>query len=424
MMSAYFTANKACVTVVTSLAVASLGDKIGGYNQSSLYGALGLSSLLFANWAVLQFGPKGCLIIDCCSSFILMLGVTAAVYADSVAVKMAGAVGGALVAGTGIAWGWSGQGVYFGRVAERYAALEQMDIVEVGTMLGSYFAGIFLGFEVSFKCLATVLELLWGKNGVWVFFNALALGTTLAMFSIEDMREDARFSDLGQSMKGLMLKKGGAAFRMITTEPKMQLMAGLQFAFGFYMVFLNSYINAAVVADWPGTKFIGLFAALAAVPWVSFFTGTLHDVFGMYSKTAVLCLMTAGFCAISAPFIFMPCCSPANKLWPRDPVPKWAVFLLFFSAGVARSSYEFANRSIVVDFFPKDKEAAMPCIYLFNSLTTVLGFLIFPFFSYHVQASIVVFTALLGLCSYLMALRIWLHERAEAEKKADSYVAM
>ena len=112
---------------------------------------LGLSSLCFANWAVLQFGPRGCLIIDCASSFILMLGVTAAKFSNNTSIEYAGALGGALVAGTGIAWGWSGQGVYFGRVAEKYAKVQCNSKFPSRLNKTLNFSPAFLCFELIWK---------------------------------------------------------------------------------------------------------------------------------------------------------------------------------------------------------------------------------------------------------------------------------
>jgi hypothetical protein len=413
LMSAWFTANKACVTVVTSVAVSELGADIGGYNQAGLYGSLGLSSLFFANWAVLQFGPKWCLVIDCTSSFILMLGVTVARFSDNEALKYGGAVGGSIIAGTGIAWGWSGQGVYFGRVAQKYAKIEGMDLVAVSTKFGSYFAGIFLGLEVLAKVMATVIQLVFKDVKVFfIVYCAVALLSTVAIAFIEDMpdpQQHQRDSVARASMLSMMHAKASAVFMFLLTEPKMQLMAGIQFSFGFYMVFLNEYINASVTSNVFGKAYIGLFAALGAVPWVSMCHNKIDDFFGEHSKSAVLVLMTVGFCAIAAPFLAP---QPADQ----SQFPHFAVFLLYLAAGVARSSYEFSNRSIVVDFFPNDKEAAMPCIYIFNSLATVTGFLAFPHLPVELQATVVVVSSVAGLIAYYFAVKIYLRERAAAAK--------
>jgi hypothetical protein len=114
-----------------------------------------------------------------------------------------------------------------------------------------------------------------------------------------------------------------------------------------------------------------LFAALGAVPWVSFFHGSIDRMFGTHAKSAVLTLMVLSFCALSAPFLVQ-----KPHLFSRG-----QVVALYFVAGVARSSYEFANRSIFVDFFPDDKEVAMPCILLLSSITTVIGFISFQVYN-------------------------------------------
>ena len=74
----------------------------------------------------------------------------------------------------------------------------------------------------------------------------------------------------------------------------------------------------------------------------------------------------------------------------------------------------FHLRSIVVDFFPHDKEAAMPCIYLFNALTVVVGFLWFPYLGVEWQATVVIVTSIFGLVTYSIAARDYTVERNSA----------
>ena len=158
----------------------------------------------------------------------------------------------------------------------------------------------------------------------------------------------------------IVTSKAGAVLRFLVTEPKVQLMAFTQFGFGFYIAFLNFYVNAHLVPPVFSPDYIGLFAALGAVPWVSFLRRYFAMIFGTSVKTAVLALMVVSISAMAAPFLIE---GDAHHY------PKASVFLLYFVAGVARSSYEFANRSIFVDFFPDDKEEAMPCILLLSSIT-------------------------------------------------------
>ena len=123
--------------------------------------------------------------------------------------------------------------------------------------------------------------------------------------------------------------------------------------------------------------------------------------------------MVITICAMAAPFLVEARAHHYSKA---------SVFLLYFVAGVARSSYEFANRSIFVDFFPDDKEEAMPCILLLSSITTVAGFIGFQHVAVQVQAVVVLATSVIALLAYRVALGIWLSELAGKEVEEDGAV--
>jgi hypothetical protein len=331
-----------------------------------------------------------------------MLGATAAKYASSDAIKYAGAIGGAAIGGLGIGLGWAGQGVYFGRAAAKYAKAEGIDLSEASTMFGSYFAGIFLGFEVTLKVGSSVIQLLGGMPEFFIAYCALALGSTFAMMFVGDMPDDDATLRPGVSMLQVMGSNAVSVFAFLARERKVQLLAFIQFAFGFYMVFLNFYINAQVVPPVFQSEYIGLFAALGAVPWLSFFNKTIERMFGVYSKAAVLTLMVISFCTLAAPFL----------VDDDHEFTKPQVIGLYLAAGVARSSYEYANRSVFVDFFPNDKEVAMPCILLLSSLTTVIGFITFQHLRAAIQALIVCCVSVLALLLYRGAHEIWVNENS------------
>jgi hypothetical protein len=235
-MAVCFTINMGCVTTVTAVASHALGATLGGYSQAALYGTLSFSSLCLANGAVIYFGPKKCIIINNACVFISMLGATAGKYASSEVVKYVGAIGGAGIGGLGIGLGWAGQGVYFGRSADRFARAEGIDMCDSSTLFGSYFAGIFLGFEVTLKVGSSVIQLLGGTPEFFIAYCALALASTIAMFFVADIPDETHLMRRGASVLEVMGDKAASVFAFIARERKVQLMAFVQFAFGFYMV--------------------------------------------------------------------------------------------------------------------------------------------------------------------------------------------
>jgi hypothetical protein len=423
LMSVFFTLNMGCVTTLTAVAANALGSDLGSNNQAALYGTLMFSSLFLAAYSVDAFGPKMCLVCSNVAVFVSYLGVIIATNTSDPTTKSLTCIGGAAIAGLGLGLGWAGQGVYFGRAAIKYARGNRLKLSGVSTEFGSYFAAIFLGLEVALKVGSTLIRLFSGSGLFFIVYAILAGSSALAMLTVEDMKDGGMLAAATADEKyllAIMYNQAGKVGGLIMANRKLQLMAIAQFAFGIYTVFLNFTINSRVLVLHFDPAYIGLFSALGAIPWVSLFRSNLNSFFGESSKSFVMILMTFAMVTISAPFVV---------LGPED-FSKGGVIFLYFAAGVARSSYEFANRSIFVDFFPNDKEAAMPSIFLLSSVATVICFAAFQIESFTITLQALLLLSMSGgaLAAYRLAHQIYLGDLAAAaaseSNSAGGYVQM
>jgi hypothetical protein len=414
LMSIFFTLNMGCVTTLTAVASNELGKDLGGDQQAALYASLMVSSLFLAAYCVSTFGPKLCLICSNACVFFSYIGVIIAINTDDPSAKSLAAISGAAVAGLGLGLGWAGQGVYFGRAATKYARGARLHLRGVSTMFGSNFAAIFLGIEVALKVGSTVIRLLAGSSLFFTVYTILAGVSTIGICFVPDVKNAGTIDSLADDEPDLltiMYNQAGQVGTLLATNRKLQLMAIPQFAFGIYTVFLNGSINSRVLIMHFNPAYIGLFSALGAIPWVSFVRSRLDSAFGDESKSVVMALMTCAFVAIASPLVIL----------QPDQVSKVGVFFLYFSAGIARSSYEFANRSIFVDFFPHDQPAAMPSIFLLQGLATVLCFVTFQFdaFTLKLQALLLLVVACAALAAYRVAFQMYLAEKREEKGSVD-----
>jgi hypothetical protein len=418
LMAVCFTLNMGCVTTLQAVASSELGKELYANCQSTMYAVLMISSLFLAAYSVDTFGPKVSLIISNASVFISYVGFIIAINTSNSTIKVVTGMGGAAIAGLGLGIGWAGQGVYFGRAAIQYTRVSRLKLANVSTVFGSYFAAIFLGLEVILKVGSTLIRGYSSSNAFFIVYTTLAAISTIGLVFIKDIEDGSKSGTATIAEKqllGAICEKAGKVSGLLMTNRKLQLMALTQFAFGIYVAFLNFTITSRVLILHFDPSYIGLFSALSAIPWISFARSYIDNAFGEWSKSFVMVLMTGAYIAISIPFVFMR---------PED-VSKAGVFSLYICAGLARSSYEFANRSIFVDFFPDDKEAAMPSILLLSAIATVAGFSAFSqieAFTVALQALLLLSLAVAALLAYRVAYLIYLGERSSTQDPALSGV--
>jgi hypothetical protein len=381
---------------------------------------------------VQKYGTKKCLVGGgfCFVVFVISTSVAASIPA----IKYPVAIIGALIGGTGSGVMWTGQGVYYARTCDVYSSRTGLSIEESSNKFGGIFATVYLLAELVLKGMSSPLIALVGDKGLFFTYCTLAVVSVAALSQMTDidalspscappkpkrskygsiadegMVDDAPVDDPFATMK--------AVINLFMTERKLQLMAMTQIAFGFYVPFLNYYLDGRVIPIRLGKEYIGIFATItvAVGAVISYYSPTINRHFG---KSFTLALGALSFMALAAPFMAMS--APAYE------ATVFELFLVYFLAGFGRASYESANKSIFVDFFPNDKEAAFPNIMLLSGIATFFGFMVFPHLSPICMSLILFCTSLAGIIGYVFAKRI--HDREMkarfTEAKLDPKAAM
>jgi hypothetical protein len=392
--------------------------------------------LCFSNWAVGHFGCKYSLCIGCFGFFLFTIGFTIAKFLPSVAWPCA--LGGAVFGGIGAGILWAGQGVYFARQSGRYAEVQGYTLEDASIRFGGLFAAILLVGEFVLKAGSTGVLLELGEKMFFAIYTLLALLSMTAMATIEDAPDECADSRLShQSFQDRlstvhfegMFEKIGAVTDLILKERKLQLLAFTQATFGFFIVFLNFYVNGFVTKRVLGKEYIGIMAALEVFvgAFISVASPWINKALGNSAKPVLLTLGALGFASVAFPFFIQ----DASQFEFHQLVG------VYSAAGIGRASFEWANRGTFVDMvstyqikndqpsgcklrpttcntcqFPHDKEAAMPVIVLISGSCTFIGFLVFQHLSPQFQAAVLFSCSLLGICTYQMAAALHARETA------------
>ena len=180
LMAIAFSINHGCVTAVLALSSAELGKELSGDSSGTLYITYTLSALLAATGLVRRLGAKWSLVsglgLYCTyvAAFLIAVRVPA--------IKWPAAIIGSAIGGTAAGWLWTAQGVYFGRIAERYAIATGETSQASTAWLASLFASIYVGCEVILK-LARAYE--FGSDVfVYTVFTVLAVGAAGLMWFV------------------------------------------------------------------------------------------------------------------------------------------------------------------------------------------------------------------------------------------------
>jgi hypothetical protein len=119
-------------------------------------------------------------------------------------------------------------------------------------MFSSFFASVYLFFEIAFKFVASACKSLGpgGTNTMYAIFVAIGILSSIGMSMVGEAPAQARNSDAVETKAarlGLAAISPGATFELLTRDGRMALMIPTQVSFGFMVAFLNSYISSEIV---------------------------------------------------------------------------------------------------------------------------------------------------------------------------------
>jgi MFS family permease len=370
LMSCLFSANHGAMVSCLAFATLQLGST-GAWELSLFHLIYAASALLGATYIVKQLGSRNSMMLGMVlyAGYVTLfwLALLLGTFVNEFAVL------GAFLGGIGGGFVWTAQGSYFGRAAEDYAQCcgNNKPAHEATSFLAGIFAFIYLAEEVACKMLSWVLlqETSWSSwTTVIGVYSVIAIVSAILMVVVHP------YPILHSEMETSMWYKATCAWHLLTRDPKMKYMVGLNAVFGLACPFVNAYVNGEVVqrvllspdGEDTSQRYVGLFSALssavAALCCLLFGSRFLSN-----HKGVVLILGALSFVLVVLPFIIQPDFTKWN----------WVMLALVYCfQGMGRSTFEGALRAVFADYFPNEKEGSYANIILQNGAFTSLGFLL------------------------------------------------
>lgn len=361
-MSILFSANHGAMVSCLAFATLNLGST-GAWELSLFHFIYAASALLGATLICKQLGSRNSMLLGMFlyASYVTLFWL--AVLIDRHVTLLA--VFGAVLGGVGGGLVWTAQGSYFSRSAENYAcSCDNQPVHEVTSYLAGIFAFVYLIEEVMCKMMSWLLlqETAATWSTVLAVYSIIAIASTVLMLFVHD------YPVIQAELEAGIWYKTTCAWQLLTQNPKMKYLIGLNAVFGFACPFVNAYVNGEVVQQVlphdTNRRFVGLFSALSAAV-----AATCSLVFGQFTqhKGTVLILGALSFMLVAVLFLARPDLSQ----WT------WVMLMCVYCAqGVGRATFEGALRAVFADYFPGEKEGSYANIILQNGAFTSLGFLL------------------------------------------------
>ena len=450
----------ATVDGVLAFSAAELGASVGSDGSSLLYFFYTFASLLAARPAVRLYGAKRTVLIGLVGLLCYVSTFFIAISGGSSAVFLIGAS----VGGVGAGLLWTGQGSYYSINARAYAFAKQHSSSSAALAnFASIFASTYLLLETLFKMFATIIYLAKDRDGAWkstvfgLYMSAAFVSTICFALMVKNLRprladadapgdedENSSSNDAGarQRIASLdeelvvatlpsprqtltdsvrvssspsspsstffwqdVLSVGNALY----TNRRLQLLMPYQVCFGLSAGFVNSYMNAKVVAIFLGDGFIGLMSALSTLTAVilAWPYARIATTYKEHGKWYVM--MTGGLCFLYSGLSVLCLTDEQMSSWP---------FLVsyFIIYGAGRSAWESTNKAVVADYFEPSaieeqlgtetsvderlKDSAFAAVYFMSGLAGAFGFVFYKFMTREQLAAVNTVMPLLALVSY------------------------
>jgi len=264
---------------------------------------------------------------------------------------------------------WTAQGAFFGAICEEISDATGTTLPILTAQLSSTFAMVFLGQECFWKVLFTLLTKYAKLTflAAFLIYGVLAAIATVAMFFGKDAKP--KVSAAAQPI----CAKAGAALKL-WTDPKIWLLCGNNFTFGFCAAYLNGYVNSNYTQHALGSDFIGFLGAIVCL--IATFSSKLYGVMAEKMGTKVPIIFIGSVCFLAIALLsLIP--APSCDLTFKGPACwGWGMVVFYVLQGLGRGVYESTNKAIFADFFPGEKSvgAFANCI-LQNTGSSTIGFI-------------------------------------------------
>jgi len=372
MMSVLFSINHATVTACIALATTDLHSaQLGNLQLALLYAFYTLTALLFANLIVSKTGYKWGMVyallvyVAYVGSFIIAAKVPS--------LKWPAATIGGSLGGIGAGFLWSAQGPYFAKNAEMYAEATGEDGDAVRARFAAYFAIPYLGCEVLFKLLQTIVgstdaagSLGWseGSDFILIINTVCAIAAAIGCMFIMEMKNDQPEVPFSSD---IIFQKAAAAIHLLFSDPKMVCMMGMNISFGISAAYMNGFVIGTVAPLYIGNGYAGYLAsitaataALVSVPTVLKLVKPEWKKF--YMVGGPLCFGLVGLLPLAFGF---------------DKLGNWGgIVTLFVLQGLGRGVWEATNKDLFAEYFHYDTLGAFSNIIIQNGATSAIVFFV------------------------------------------------
>jgi len=386
VMCACFGLNHAAVTVPVAYGSSVYGSQVGNASNAALYGVCMLSALFLGPLLTSSLGPKNALVFGMFAYVVYVLlfalGLNFVPDGSPIEPETFGtlcAVIGGVIGGIGAGSLWTAQGAFFGAICEQISDSTGIPLASLTAELSSTFAIVFLGQECFWKVLFTLITK-YGKLSFMVAFliyAGLAGIATVVMFLAKDARPKVSATSQPVCTKAL-------AALNLWSDPKIWLVSGMNFTFGFCAAYLNGYVNSTYTTKALSADFLGFMGAIVAL--IATFSSKAYGVAAekMGTKVPIVILGSSCFLGIALlSFITVPECEytvVATNVTEEVTGPgcwSWGIMVFYVLQGLGRGVYESTNKAIFADFFPGDKSVGgfANCI-LQNTGSSTIGFVL------------------------------------------------
>lgn len=401
LMAICFSLNHATVTTMISFAAPSQG-RLGNYCTGTLYVMYTVIALLLSNIIVDYTGHKWGLVWGLGVYCFYVCSFLAYHYLHHADAKEAAAYIGSTIGGIGAGFLWTAQGGYFASTCKAYAAATQMPKEKVTSILGSVFAFIYLGGEVSLKLLSSVLLKVpkGGEALLFSTFSAIAIGSTVAMIFVKDMNQflpPVTVDPNTPKVRPTLASKILPAVNLLLTDPKMVLLYPAQLSFAFMATFLNSYSNSHIVKDHLNKRNLGYLTAITAAT-ATLLTIPVGKITTHISKVYIMVLGGALFTLEAV--VFYAFTDKHLGTWPN-------AVLLYALHGAGRCIWESTNKAVMADFFGDRAPAAFANVVMANGGGSSIAFFLFPHLDRDTMLIICITFGILHMISAVPAFVLW-----------------
>jgi len=411
-MALFFGLNHGTVTAVLAIASSNFNFGLVAVSSMCLNIFYTISSLLIAVPIIETFGAKKTLVIGA-SAYVIYVATFAllVLFPDlSMTARYIIVVAGSSLGGGGAGVYWTGQGAYFAQISSLHAKATGQKPEDVNGFFAGLFATCYVGGEVLCKMFSSIVQDSWksgGKTFVFVAYAVLAMIGAIGMTTIRVLPKKEQIGPK-PSCCALMGKKL-QAISTVLIDPKIWLIAPINFSFNFAASFLGQYVSGKIARATISASNVGLLSSI--IPGYAAFAGIPYGLIGnVIGKMPMMVLGCSSFFAIGLILSIV----SASKI---EAAGLGALIGIYLIMGNGRAVYESTYKAVIADFFPERKAGAFAIFGVQGGLAGAMGYLVFaPFVNIDPVTAANILTGMGAVAMLLAPIAFLVNDREKRKK--------